>query len=314
MRFYFLSDYPCAIKIGGLYFGQINPLPKTIELNLNDKPFVEICPIEQTELPFSFVLTKDFLANPTEVYSVTDLDGGYFLSFFKTPKQQDFRILAQERFPDLLTTVFVENGVKISIETNNGFFAEELKVIANSAEILRFKSSNNNLLLVSLQKDTDNTVVIYLLDNPIRRVFSDSVRSFSLDEGFCTETYFNDTLKHVVKTNYDFSSGKPTILQKHISSKKNFYPEKTPDLLIPYMFMEELQIGGDVSIYLDDSILNEKNKLNSYFGAFIGVMPPPFFKNSDDVGVIYKEKEFKYYVKYACFELKNKKIINFKLS
>jgi hypothetical protein len=81
---------------------------------------------------------------------------------------------------------------------------------------------------------------------------------------------------------------------------------------VPYAFTEELTVGLLGKEFLDDDIKENADKLHEFFGDFIGVMPPPTFRNSDEVGLIYNDGKNKYKVKYYLFDMKNGKICNIK--
>ena len=82
--------------------------------------------------------------------------------------------------------------------------------------------------------------------------------------------------------------------------------------LVPYAMLEELLVGGNVKPYLTGTVLENCDKLPSFFGDFIGVMPPPFFRNSQEVGLIYKNATNKYTVEYFTFEYTEKKLSGIK--
>lgn len=315
MRFYFLSEYPSAVKLNGLYLGQIYPNHKFLDVNLDDNVFVEICPMVKGETPYSFLLNKDFLGIENPDVIITDLDGGYFIKFLRTFKTQDFCLLAQERFSDALITVFTENGIKVSIESMGGFFAEELNSIFTpiSAKISRFSLGGCEFVAVEIISQKDKYLAVYTLFKDVKRVYFDKIESYCIDNGLSIETVIFDTLKHKVSTEYEYKNGALSIKSKSVVKTKPFDLEKAHDLTLPYLFLEELLVGGDVSCFLSEDLKNSCDKIKEYFGDFLGVMPPPSFKDYDLVGVIYKKSSNQYFVKYAKFELVNKKIVNFKL-
>lgn len=313
MRFYFLSEYPSAIKLNGIYLGQIYPSPKSIEIDDFNRAFIEVCPMKKGETPFSFIPTSEFLNFPDESYAVTDLSGGYFIKFLRSRKPQGFSVLCQERFSDALVTVFTENGLKISIESNYGFFAEELNLCPTTGTISRFYLAQNEFLLIELIENDDKYIAVYDLAEKTNRVYFDRVVNYSIDDGFWTETRVFDTLKHKIKTFYSYENGVFKQAKKQVSSEKEYSPDKTNENLVPYLFLEELLCGGNLLPYLDDELKNDISKIPSYFGEFIGVMPSPVFREFKDIGIVYKKDTNSYFVKYANFDIRNKKIVNFKI-
>ena len=270
--------------------------------------------MQKGELPYSFLLTEDFLSQSDGAYSVTDLDGGYFLRFLKTFKPQDFSVLCQERYPDLLATVFTENGVKISIETENGFFAEELQCLPSSAKIDRFYLSDSRFLAVELAEQSEKYFAVYDLNKDVKRLLFERISDYSVSEGLWAEKPFFDTLKHKVKSYYIYRDGELIETNKEISTGKKLNLDATPDPIIPYLFLEELLVGGEVTLYLDESLQSQKHKITGYFGNFLGTMPPPVFRDINDVGLVYKKSDNLYFVKYARFDITAKKITNFRLN
>ena len=63
-----------------------------------------------------------------------------------------FEILAQEKFPYAVITVFKENGLKISIETPKDFYALPLNIEIENATITQFCLGSKNLIAVSLNE------------------------------------------------------------------------------------------------------------------------------------------------------------------
>ena len=316
MRFYFLSEYPSGIKLNGLYLGQIYPTHKFLDVCLDDNVFVEICPMVKGETPYSFLLNKNFLETENPDVIITDLGGGYFIKFLRTFKSQEFMVLAQERFSDALITVFTENGVKVSIETANGFFAEELNYIfsPSSAKIARFTLTGKEFVAIEIALENTIYLAVYTLFGNIKRVYFDKIKNYSIGNGFFyLECEIIDTLKHKIHYEYAWENDSLIVKNKSIEKDKPLDLEKTNDLIIPYLFLEELLVGGDVSCFLDEELKGSTQKIKEYFGDFLGVMPPPSFIKSHLVGVIYKKSPNRYYVKYAEFEMSNKKIVNFKL-
>ena len=56
------------------------------------------------------------------------------------------------------------------------------------------------------------------------------------------------------------------------------------------------------------------DKLKGFLGDFIGVMPPPKFRNPDEIGLIYKISDDRFKVTYITAELNGEKITNIKKS
>ena len=80
--------------------------------------------------------------------------------------------------------------------------------------------------------------------------------------------------------------------------------------ILPYAFLEEYLVGGNYTQFLSDTMLQNANKLSYYLGDFVGVMPPPIFRNYDEIGLVKKIKDNVYKIDYVKVMVQNKKIDN----
>ncbi len=312
MYYYFSAKFCAVLKINGVYYGEINQTTKKIEL-LKNGCFIEICPLGLAQFPFSFILNEKFLSCPPKCVSIVDLKGGYLIEFNLLHDNGAFTILAQEKLNYAVITVFKENGLKVSIETPNDFFAETFTFSTEKATITPFTLANKHLVSICFLEN-EKLLNCYLLDDKIQKVFCKKVSDFSFENGFKTTEDFLDIAKHKLTCSWQMERDKLVKGDTFLSKKEGFCVDNLPQCLIGYAFLEELMCGGDVSEYLDDNVKQNKDFLSQYFGEFLGVMPPPDFRRFDEIGLIYKQKENLYYVQYFCFEINNKKICNIKRS
>ena len=99
MYYYFSSGYPAIIKLNGIYYGQITDTVKQINV-LDEQSFIEVCSLTPNEKGLNFILNPEFIKNPTNYVSITDLKGGYLIKFLPTYSKEDFSLIAQQRFND----------------------------------------------------------------------------------------------------------------------------------------------------------------------------------------------------------------------
>ena len=306
MYFYFSADFPIGIKLNGIYYGIINGNIKGINICEPEKTLVELLPLNGTDNSISFLLDDVFLSSPKNA-CVTDLKGGYLINFYKNECSDAFNIIAQEKFPDAIITLFNDNGLKLSIETPNSFYADNFSFFSKNAKIERFNLDGFNMIAINFD---DKILALYGIDGEIKKVFFDTIKEFSFDKNFCTIKSYKDIAKHGVKIFWGYNGEKLFIKEKEITCSKKFIRESIPSKIIPYAFLEEFLIGGDFSFYLTDNVRKNSDKLNGYLGDFIGIMPPPRFRNINEVGLIYKAGDNLYKVEYATFTLINDKIDN----
>ena len=309
MYVYFYCEYAAVIKFQGVIFGAVDNSVKFCNVE-TPYPLVEICPLSGAGETFAFYITEDFLNNPPETVSVTDLKGGYFLRFALERKNQPFRVIGQEKYRDACVTAFSDNGYKISLETQSGFYADTLDFEFSNVAFSHGEGANSDLVFALFSGTTKKILNIYGIKNP-SLLFSKEVDEFSFtSQGFTVTEHKKDMAKHLIATVYKETGGKIEEQSRKVSCSEKFNREKISEKLIPYAFAEEFLCGGDYAFYLAEDLKETVDKLKGYFGEFIGVTPPPVFKDYRDVGLIKKIDERKYAVDYFRFDIPDNKITN----
>ncbi len=307
MYYYFSSNYPAVVKLNGIYYGTIHNSIKSVNIE-TENPLVEVCPLNGVERSSCFILDKQFLVRPPRQVLLTDLKGGYMLKFIGAFAVAEFRVLAQQKFHNSVVTVFSENGYKISVETQTDFLAENIQMQVDFVKLLTSKT-HANLIAVFIYGQ-NNLINVYDISNKITKVFSREVASAEFNDNLVTVEEFLDMAKHKVTTEWELSGREFIAKSRKVESHVNFEREKLNQKVLPYAFLEELLVGGDYKWYLKDNVLENADKLKGFFGEFIGVMPPPVFRDIEEVGLIYAKDENLYNVEYFRFELKEGKIVN----
>ena len=124
------------------------------------------------------------------------------------------------------------------------------------------------------------------------------------------EKNYIDIAKHKVVSEWEYSNDKLIVKSKKVLTANGFLPKNLVSEILPYAFLEGLIAGEDILPYLTEKIKPNADKLFSYLGNFIGIMPPPIFKEQNQIGLVYKKSENHYYVKYLTFSLVQDKIDN----
>lgn len=309
MYFYFSSSFPAVLKINGIYYGSIFNTVKNCNIENFNETFIEVCPLSSKQSQISLLLSEEILCNPPENVLVTDLLGGFFISFSPTFISTEFKVVSQEKLSNCLVTLFNENGLKLSIDSKGDFYAESIFYAFERVEIKEHTFSNSNLLVIQLIGER-TLLLVYSVGATVNKVFQREVDLVKLDEKlFTTEKYF-DIAKHLVEKEWAFNGTEFTSINSKISCEPTFDKNLLHDRIIPFAFLEEFLLSGNYSEYLDQEILSNCQLLSEYFGEFTGVMPPPVFRSINEVGLVYQISERKYSVKYFSFECKNKKITN----
>ncbi len=310
MYYYFSSNYPAVIKINGIYYGTVYDTIKSITVEPNSVPFIEICPLIANVNAINVLLDDKFICSPPENVAVTNMKGGYLIKFIKNVKSDEFKILTQQKYPYAVATVFNENGLKLSIETPNDFFAQNFSFDATSAQIEAFDVSGVKMIYVLLIGDK-KILCVYHIDTKVTKLFEREVYSFSTDGQLITTEKLFDIAKHEMKIYWKFDGTCFKEQNRMVSCSDKFNIDRLPEKLIPYAFLEELYAGGRIDGYLADNVIKNINMVKDYFGEFIGIMPPPAFRSPFEIGLIYQKTATTYYVEYFTFSISNRKITNF---
>ncbi|MBQ7348427.1 MAG: hypothetical protein IJW47_00390, partial [Clostridia bacterium] len=236
MYYYFSGDYGVAIKINGIFYGTVTDTVKTLRIDGEFNPLIEILPLSENAPPVNFILDDAFLLNPPERICVTDLKGGYLIKFNHIFSSGEFKIIEQQKYPDAVATVFNENGLKISIETPNDFLADTIRFDADGANIERINVCANNFIAITLT-GKKNLLVLYSLTGGIRKLFCREVDKYSVQDGLLVTTEnFSDIAKHTVKSFWEFTDGELKRNRTDTVKNQNFDINLLPEKLIPYAF------------------------------------------------------------------------------
>ena len=120
MKIRFLSSVPCALTIGGEYFGITDDFERFAEISLKDNLFACFSP--QNALPLGvFLNDRLFFSPPVGVEAYLLRDGAALYARDFPPRSSEVRITAQERFVSDLITVYFQGGLHVSLETAKGF-------------------------------------------------------------------------------------------------------------------------------------------------------------------------------------------------
>ncbi len=311
MYFYFSSICDSALKINGEFKKIISDKVSSFNLNLNDNPFIELCPVNQG-VPLSFILDEKFLSSPKGV-SIIDLKGGYFIRFNEISLLSQFEIIKQEKFQNAVVTLLKENGISLSIETPFGILTDKIYYDIKDVNFTVPNFYNSNLLIVSFILKTEEEIVILYDINKTPQKLSSKKGKLSISEsGFSITENLKDIAKHSIITEYSFSNGKILENNKTVTCSPSFIPESVTEKLVPYAFIEEFLVKGNYDFYLAENIKEKSEFLSEYLENFCGIFIPPPFRNYDEIGLIYKKSENLFFADYLSFETENKKITNIK--
>ncbi len=309
MYFYFSSSIPCALKINGIILGTIYKTVKFCDIQSESSPLIEICPLGISTGNCNFILNDDLLNKPPQNLAVTDLKGGFLIHVKSLPIVKEFSLISQKKLDNALVTVYSENGLKITIESNSDFFVESLHLQSSIAEIF---SPDIDKRLLFIVFDSGHTAV-YKLNGKIEKIYFDCNVNFSFDSTIRSEKNLPDIAKHKIISDWTFDGNTLASTVKEICHSPDFYVDNLADEILPYAFLEAYLANEKLLPYLTEKMGKNVDKLNYYLKNFTGIMPPPIFRKDDEIGLIYKKTDNLFEVSYCTFELKNRKIDNIKI-
>ncbi len=298
MKIYFLSSRPCALMLGGVFFGMTDGFERFAEIEPKDNVFAEFIP--EGALPVGFFITEKLRFSPPdhcEVYILKDGIAVFAKSF--PPSDFSLKLVAQQRFRENLVTVFRQGDLQISIETSKGFFVAPLSPCFEPCKIfwehgLFFVEGQGALAVFNAAGECvlNEKISEYRIENDVLSAvlpLSDSRGRFAecawaLTDDTCFQTSFK-----VRQTD----TGKDE--------------ETLRDELIPYAFFESVLIGADFSELLSDELKERAQHIKAFLGDFVSVV---LTEQPNTCGLVRKKKERIFEVHYFTAEVKDGKIVD----
>lgn len=261
MKIYFLSSTPCALRLGGAYFGMVDTFERFADVSLKDNLFVEFCP--ENALPICFFLTDNIRFTPPtgcEVYLLRDGIVIYAKDF--PPSDLTFRPIAQRREGNLLATVFAQGKIHLSLQTSDGVYTDLLPKEFASCELF-FQQS---LLFIK----SPQTLAVYNLQG--KRLLLENVLSYAVEEGFLTATLpLSDSKQRLADCRWALSPDGCRQTEFTLRQFTNHTAQETAEELLPYAFFESVLIGENYADFLCEELQPKANELAAFLGDFVAV-------------------------------------------
>lgn len=301
MKVYFLSSRPCALSVNDLYFGITDKFERFAELSLKDNLFVRFTP--ENALPIGFFITESLSTTPPagcEVYILKDALAIYARDF--PPADLSLKLVAQQRFDDLLATVYVQGAVQLSLESPAGFFNATLPPSFASCK-LSFQSD-----LLFLQ--TEDRLMIYAKDGTC--LLDERFLQFSVTENTLNATLpLSDHRNSVAECTWQLTENGCQRTECIVRTPKRDGEKDFPDELIAYIFFESVLIGSNFDDILSDELLPEKDKIVEFLGDFESVIQT---EEPTTCGLLRKKAERLYEATYFTVEITDGKITDIRRS
>ena len=292
MKIYFLSSTPCALSFNGAYFGITDRFERFAEVSLQDRLFVRFTP--ENALPIGFFLTENIRFTPPngcDVYLLPDGIAIYAHDF--PPVDFSIKVVSQERFNDVLVTVYKQGALQLSIESKQGFFTTTLPNCFSDCEL----SYHADLIFLK----SKNHLGVYALN--AKCVLFEEVLDVSVSETELNATLpLSDSLKRSAKCTWSLSPDGCSRTQFTILDPSNCSSQEE---LLPFDFFESVLIGANFKELLSDALQPNADKIRAFLGDFEAVT---LTKDINTCGLVKKKAERLYEVQYYTVECKDGKI------
>ena len=259
MKIYFLSSKPCALYVGGVYFGLTNGFERFAEIALSDRLPVTFAPENGQSL--HFFITENLRFEPPvgcEVYLLPDGIAVYAYAF--PPVDFTLRPIAQARENGVLATVFQQGNVQLSIERNGELFAVPLSD-GFSACSIRFV--NGAILLCG-----DQRIAVYS-PRAEKLLEEDALDFFVENETLTALLPLSGKRRRTAKATYEITER--TCARTQITLQQD---ETAPrDGLLAYAFFQSVLLGLDAAPFLCAELKEKAGDLASFLGDFCHVLP-----------------------------------------
>lgn len=307
MKIYFLSSQPCALRLGGVFFGLTDRFERYAEVDLRDNLFVEFLP--ENALPVSFFLTENIRFSPPahcEVYLLADGIAIHAAEF--TPTDLTLKTLWQKRLGDTLITVFSQGQLQLAVQTpKNAFTAYLPPTFCNfDAELY------GEYILLSGITHAGKRLLIFRENG--ERALDEQVLSYALSgDTLRSELPLSERLGRVASCAWTLTGEglkRTEFTLRARTGDKNTDgkgQEETLDELLPYAFFESVLIGTNYAEFLSDELAESADKIVGFLGDFIAVT---LTDDPYECGLVRKKGERLYSLSYYRVKIQNGKIID----
>lgn len=302
MKIYFLSSVPCALRLGGVFFGVTDLFERYAEVSLQDRLFVEFLP--ENGLPVTFFLTENIRFSPPEhceVYLLKDGIAVYAAEFIPT----DFRLqtLLQKRIDDTLITVFRQGGVQLAVERGKQAFTAPLPPTFQPRDVLLYGK------FTLLFGESHGGKKLFVFDGTGGRVLEETALSYSLSDGILqAELPLCDRLGRTADCAWALTDDglvrTKFTLRAHIGGEEKNDP---PDGLIAYAFFESVLIGGNYRELLSEELRPNAEKIVEFLGNFESVV---LTQDPTVCGLLRRKGERLFEAAYYSVKIQNGEIID----
>ena len=293
MKIYFLSDKVCALRLGGLYFGQVDNFERFAQINLSDRVFVEFIP--ENALPITFFLTDEILHVPPrgcDVYILRDALILHARTF--PPTDFSLRVITQAQTENCTATLFIQGEVSLSIQTDKNFFVATLPPSFCDAKLF----FEQDFLFVK----NENQLAIF--NKYGKRLFMEKVLSYTFQDSVLSVSLpLQESLGRTAECQYALTETECKRINCELSAPRGEIPAEW----FAFAFFESLLIGATSSEFLCDDMQSKLHEIRAFLGDFTAILPT---EEKNCCILFYQKQEGLFEGKYFTLSIKDGKIVD----
>ncbi len=287
MRVFFLSEKPCALFVNGLLLGNIDGFERSVELDPADGVLCECKPERFHTLRFRFDETFLFAPPPEAKLYFTRTGVAVYLSGFQRI-DQSLRVVARRNVGGTTYTLCVQGRVRLISE--NGSTSRE-EILPDAFENAALHEAGEFLLI-------EGDDCFCLADGEGRIVLQSDGHVMERGARLVAEVPLKDCRRHTALCTWEGGVLKACTLRAA--------GEPTEATFAVALF-ESALIGADCAPFLSPALQEKAGALKEFLGDFLSVVVTP---DPAVVGLVYRERERVYEVRYFVVETTDGKISN----
>ena len=287
------------LSLNGVFFGTTDGFERSAEIHLPDRVFAKFTPAGA--LPISFFITEELLSTPPigcEVYILRDGIAIYACDF--PPADCTLRPIAQQRFHDVLVSVFQQGKTQVSIQSPLGFFTATLPHFFTECTL----SAHAGLYFI----EGKNHLAVFTQAGEC--VLMEEILSFSVTDDTLNATLpLSDCLGRVADCSWLLSAQgcqrSGFSLRQTYTKAGETDEDKIAEELLPYAFFESVLLGVNCADFLSDELADKAEQIVGFLGDFQDIC---LTNDPHTCGLIRKKAPRLFEVAYYTVSTKNGKI------
>ncbi len=294
MKIYFLSSKPCALTVGGVFYGVTDDFERSAEISLSDGVYAQFSP--QGAQPLGFFINDALPSTPPygcEVYQLKDGLAVFARDF--PPLDFTLRPVAQKREGELVATVFIQGAPQLCVQSPSGFFNATLPPSFEPCSI-EFPHG-----LVALRGE--NTLGVFT--NRCQPLLVERVLDYEWTEkGLNATLPLSDRLQRTAKCSWSFTENECVLTSFTLRQATG---DQVPCDLLAYAFFETVLLKGDFRESLSEELRADADGILSFLGDFVAVT---LTKEPNVCGLVRKKGERLFCVDEVAVEIRDGKIVD----